>query len=86
MQTGNMKQELLEQLNMSDMDGKGIKIYQTGGMKFSVSDKDLHQDLPGARHLNKQKLGQAVHDRVNELEQEFQDRDDKIQRIVESEQ
>ena len=41
---------------MPEMDDKGVKIYQSGAMKFSVSDKDLHMDLPQARHVNKQKL------------------------------
>ena len=36
--------------------------------------------------MNKEKLGQAVMDKVNQLEKEFQDRDDRVQKIVESEQ
>ena len=62
MTSEQIKQELLQQLNMKD---KGIKIYGGGGIKFAVSDKDLQKDLPGARHLNKEKLGQAVNDRIS---------------------
>ena len=49
MQMSHMKSDLLQQLKMNGMDDKGIKIYQTGGLKFSVSDKDLHLELPEAR-------------------------------------
>ena len=80
-----MKQELLEQLNMTDLEDKGVKIYNSG-IKYTVSHKDLHQDLPEARHINRQKIKQAVTDKLDQLEREFQERDDKIQRIVETEQ
>ena len=37
---------------MSDMENKGVKIYDSG-LKYTVSHKDLHTDLPEARHANK---------------------------------
>ena len=80
-----MKQELMEQLKLTDLDDKGVKIYNSG-IKYTVSHKDLHQDLPEARHINRQKIKQAVTDKLDQLEREFQERDDKIQRIVETEQ
>ena len=86
MQMSHMKSDLLQQLKMNGMDDKGIKIYQTGGLKFSVSDKDLHLELPEARAQNRENLKKAVADKVNQLEQEFVDRDNKIQQIVESEE
>ena len=56
--------ELLEQLNMTDLDDKGVKIYNSG-IKYTVSHKDLHQDLPEARHINRQKIKQAVTDKLD---------------------
>ena len=74
-----MKAQLLEQLNMPDLDDKGIKIYGGGGLKFQVSDKELVMQLPSARQTNKQKLDRVVSDKVLELEKQFLSRDDKIQ-------
>ena len=68
MTSEQIKQELLQQLNLEQ---KGIKIYGGGGIKFAVSDKDLQKDLPGARHVNKEKLKQDVIEKVNQLEKEF---------------
>lgn len=43
----------MEQLNIPDIDDKGIKIYGGGGLKYQVSDKELVMQLPSARQLNK---------------------------------
>ena len=70
---------------MTEQGNPGVKIYDSG-IKYTVSHKDLHTDIPEARQINKQKIKQAVEDKLNQLEREFLNRDDKIQRIVESEQ
>ena len=49
---------------MTDLDDKGVKIYNSG-IKYTVSHKDLHQDLPEARHINRQKIKQAVTDKLD---------------------
>lgn len=72
------KQDLLEQMGMQGLSSGDVKIYGAGGMKFSVNDNDINQSLPQARHENKAKLDQVVHDKVNELERQFEERDNKI--------
>ncbi len=50
------KEELLMQMGIQGLAAQDVKIYANGGMKFSVSDKDLMQSLPQARHMNKDLL------------------------------
>ena len=54
--SGQMKKELLEKLHLPDLDANGVKIYTNnsgGGIKYTVSHKDLHEQIPEARQLNK---------------------------------
>ena len=70
---------------MYDLDQQAIKVYGEGGMKFSVNEKDMVMQLPESRRKNKDELSRVVSAKILDLENSFRDRDDKIQRIVETE-
>ena len=46
----------------------------------------MMMDLPEARKANRQKMEQAVKSKLDELDSQFKERDQKIQKIVENEQ
>ena len=54
-------------------------------IKFKVNEQDLKVDIPLSKQRSKQILNTVVTDRVNELEKSFRERDELIQRMVESE-
>lgn len=55
-------------------------------MMFYVEDKDLHGEMPLRRHQSKQMLEDVVRDRVEALERGFEERNQKVYRIIEQEQ
>ena len=75
----------MQQLNIDGIGDAGVKIYDTGGLKFKVKDSDLVQEIRSAKKVNKDKLRNEVKEKVKELEGSFARQADLIQKAVEQE-
>ena len=54
-------------LKMSGMDRNAVEIYEKGGLRFSVNEKDIVMELPEARKQNKAEMDRVVAAKVTEL-------------------
>ena len=54
-------------LNMSGLDRNAVEIYEKGGLRFSVNEKDIVMELPEARKQNKAEMDRVVAAKVTEL-------------------
>ena len=79
------KAMLLQQLNIDGVGGQGVKIYNSGGIKFKVKDTDITHEVIAAKKANKAKLNDHVQEKVKELEGSFARQADLIQKAVEKE-
>ena len=52
---------------MSGMDRNAVEIYEKGGLRFSVNEKDIVMELPEARKQNKAEMDRVVAAKVTEL-------------------
>ena len=63
---------------MNEATEKSVKVTDSAGLQYRVSDKDVVMDIPEARRQSKAELHKAVAEKLQQLESSFSDRDHKI--------